>query len=351
MNKGTRLLVSLGIAIVTDYASIISAQSLSNRAPVYATIVPQGGNSISGHVFSNSRQPVADVYVELLDEVNASIGTPIKTNGSGFYAFRNLTQGTFKVRVRPYGTEFAEQTQEVMISNISIIPGGGRDSAQLDIYLRLRPNADSGPFAAPGVIFVQEVPVEAKKLYEVGITRLREKKEKEGFESLKRSLEIFPNYYLALDRLGTEYVTRGYYEAAFILLRKAVEVNASGFSSVFGVGVAQYNLKQINEAIENLRRATTLYSKSANAQLWLGLAYKRAGKLEQSEAALKRANELSKGKAAEIHWQIARLYSEQKRYKEAADELELYLKYQSDKSDTEKIKQLIQQLREKAVKQ
>lgn len=352
MNKGAHLIasVAIGLSVGSNQASTTCAQPTNVRLSVYASIALQGNNSITGHVFGGPRQPLADVYVELLNDVYSTIDRA-KTNGSGFYSFQHLPSGTYKVKVLPYGTDYAEQTQEVTLQSVSIVPGGGRDSQQLDFYLRVRANANSGPFAAPvGTIFVQHVPEEAVKLYEKGIRELREKREKDGFQSLKGSLEIFPNYYLALDRLGTEYVLRGYYEAARILLTKAIEVNPSSYSSVFGLGIAQYNLKQTNEAIENLRRATILYNKSADAYMWLGLAFKRAGKLDQSEAAFKRANELSKGKSAEVHWQTARLYSEQKRYSEAANELELYLKYQADKRDTEKIKQLIQQLREKAAK-
>ena len=45
---------------------------------------------------------------------------------------------------------------------------------------------------------------------------------------------------------------------------------------------------------------------------------------------------------------MASLYGDQKRYKEAADELELFLKAKPKSADTEKVKALIKQLREKA---
>ena len=91
-----------------------------------------------------------------------------------------------------------------------------------------------------------------------------------------------------------------------------------------------------------------LYDKSLNGHLWLGIALKKASKLQQSEAALTRANKLGGGKVAEVHIRLAEVYSEQKRYTEAADELELFLKSQRDAQNDEKIRQLIKQLREKA---
>jgi tetratricopeptide (TPR) repeat protein len=350
MKKSTYLVLGLTVALNANsgQAASTGVKPSANASLYLSALTPQGGNSIYGHVFSESRQPLGDVYLELQNEIYTTVARA-KTNGSGFYSFPNISQGTFKVKVLPYGTNYGEQEKEVIIQPVSVVAGGGSDRQQIDFYLKVRPNANAGPLAIPnGTIFVQEVPEEAKKMYEKGVILLGEKKDKEGFESLKRSLEIFPNYYLALDRLGTEYVTRGYSEAAMILLMKAVEVNPRSVSSLLGLGIAQYNLKQNDAAIQTLQRATNLYNKSFYAYFYLALALKRSAKLDQSEAALKQANELSKGRDAGVHWQMALLYNDQHRFKEAAAELELFLKYQPKARDEEKIKQLIAQLREKA---
>ncbi len=350
MKRGAHLLLGLavGFAALPGQTSDAAAQPLTAYPLIHTATPPQGRNTISGHVFSNSRSPVPDVYVELLNDLNVNLNRT-KTNGSGFYTFRNLTDGRYRVRVLPYGTDYMEQVQEIQLYSISMLPGAGADTQQVDFYLKVNANANAGPFAAPpGTVFAQEVPEEAKKLYEAGVKVLRDKNEKEGFQSLKRALEIFPDYYLALDRLGTEYVVRGYFEAAYILLTKATEVNSRSYSSTFGLGLAQYHLKRTDEAVETLQRAVTLFNKSINGYLWLGMALKRAGKLDQAEASFKRANELGKGKVADVHWQLAGLYGEQKRYREAADSLELFLKNRPDARDAEKIRQVIKQLREKA---
>jgi tetratricopeptide (TPR) repeat protein len=315
--------------------------------------IPQGRNAISVTVFSPTRQSLADINVELLDDVNALIGRG-RTNSAGRFTFNGLGNGRFKVRVLPYGTDYLEETHEVVLANVSATQGSGADQQEILIYLRYNERASFGPFAAgPAVVFVQEAPKEAKKLYQQGVEYLREKKEKEGLESLKKALEIFPNYYLALDRLGGEYAMRGasnrsYFEAALILLSKAFEVNPRSTSSAFGLGWTQYHLGMTDQAIETLRQATTLYGKSVDCWIWYGKALKRGAKPEQAEAAFKKADELAKGKSSEAHWQLAGLYSEQKRYKEAADALELFLKVQPKVADAEKIKTLIKQLRDKA---
>lgn len=314
-------------------------------------VLAQGRNEISGTVFSELGRPVADVFVELVTDLGSSL-TRIRTTASGRFTFTGLTNGSYSVKILPYGTDYRETTQSVTLSAIR-----GSDRQQVDIYLRLNERARAGPFAlVPGVIFAQEVPRAAQKLYDDGVRHLTEKRETEGLVSLKKSIEIFPTYFLALDRLGAEYAVRGssdrsYYEAGLVLLTKASEVNPKSFQTAFGLGWVQYHLGLTNEAIESLRRATTLSGKVADAYLWLGKALKRTSTLDQAEAAFKRANELANGKSADVHWQTAGLYHDQKRYKEAADEFELFLKTQPKAADAEKIRELIRQLREKAAKQ
>ena len=363
MNRGANLLLGLVVGVATPPLQA-AASTGSGSAPFTHTSLPatafftfQSRNAVSGTIFSPSRRPVADIFVELLDDMNSTVGR-MKTDASGRYAFGGLASGRFKLRVMPFGTDFLEETQEVVLTSVSAVPGSGSDRQQIDIYLRVNERANISPFgSSPGVIFAQEVPSAARKLYGQGISYLREKKEKEGFDCLRRALEIFPTYYVALDRLGAEYAMRGlskrvYMEAGRILLMKAVEVNPRGYSSVFGLGWTQYHLGLTNEAIESLRTATTLHGKGADAHLWLGKALKRAAKLTEAESAFKRANELTEGKSTEVHWQLASLYGDQKRYRESADELELFLKMQpkgkGNEAEVEKVRALIRQLREKA---
>lgn len=355
IKKSTLPLLGLAFAaVVAPPESRGVARGLTGApAPVFAAPAFQGRNGITGIVFNEAGRPVSEVYVELLSELDTTV-SQIRTTSSGRYEFRGLSEGRYKVRVRAFGTDYMPQVQEVILANVSATGGGtGGELKQVDIYLRLRPEVTGGPFYAPSTVFAQEVPEEARKLFEKGIGSLREKKDAEGFDSLKRALEVFPNYFEALDRLGGEYAVRGgqdkrYFEAARVLLTKAVEVNPKSFSSTFGLGFSQYHLGLNKEAVSNLERAVNLYGKSPSAHLWLGIAQKREGKAAEAEASLKRADALSKGKEPEAHWHLANLYNEQKRYAEAAAELEKFLKARPDARDSDKIKQLIVELKQKA---
>jgi tetratricopeptide (TPR) repeat protein len=176
----------------------------------------------------------------------------------------------------------------------------------------------------------------------------KQERDKEGLAALERAVQIFPAYFDALQLLGTEYVKQKEYERAIPLLSKAGEVNRQSAQSPYTLSVAQYNLKLLPEAIESMRRAISLSQQSPTGNLWFGMLLRQADKLDEAETYLKKADQLSASKSADAHWQLALLYNQVKRYKEAADELELFLKVQPDSKDTELIKKLIKRFRDQA---
>ncbi len=301
-------------------------------------------NSISGHVSNDQRAPLADVRVELLNEVDSVIRT-VKTDGSGLFVFRKLSDGTFQVRIQTAGTNYVSQTKRVDLARPH---GFGAAFEELDFVLTTVRNNSST--TKPGVVFVQEVPEPARKQYQKGSELLeKSNKRQEAFAALKSAIDIFPQYFDALEMLGTEQVKDSQYEAAIPLLTKALEVNSRAYASCFALGVAQYNVKQLQPAIESFRRAVSLNEKSINANLWLGIALRQTSRLDEAESSLKRADLLAESKLPEAHWQLALLFNQLKRYKEAADELEIFLKLQPDARDAELIKKLIQRLRQQSV--
>jgi Carboxypeptidase regulatory-like domain/Tetratricopeptide repeat len=301
-------------------------------------------NTISGHVSNDQRAPLADVRVELLDQVDSVIRT-VKTDGSGLFVFRKLSDGTFQVRVQTSGTNYISQTKRVDLARPH---GFGAAFEELDFVLASKGN--TGSTVKPGVVFVQEVPEPARKQYQKA-SELLEKanKRQEAFAALKSAIDIFPQYFDALETLGTEQVKDREYEPAIPVLTKALQINSRGYASCFALGVAQYNLKQLQPAIESFRRAVLLNEKSINANLWLGIALRQTSRPDEAEAYLKRANVLAESKLPDAHWQLALLFNQLKRFKEAADELEIFLKVQPDTRDVELIKKLIQRLRQQSV--
>ena len=294
-------------------------------------------NSISGHV-SDGRSPIPNLQVELLNDMDSVIQRT-KTDSSGLFAFRRLSTGIFQVRVQTFGTSYIGQTKRVQLERT-------RAFEQVDFVLTGKQT--SAMTTAGGAVFVQEVPELARKEFDRGSDLLKNDRRKEGVDSLKKAIEMFPSYFAALELLGMEYVKQQEYEPAIGVLTKAVEVNRRAYQSLYGLSVAQQSLKQLPEAIESMRRAITLNPTSVNANLWMGMLLRQSAKLEEAETYLKQANKLAESKSPDAHWQLALLYNDLKRYREAADELELFLKVQPDSKDIELIKKLIRRLRQQS---
>lgn len=314
------------------------------------TIAAQNRSSISGMVFeAQTRQPLTDLYVELLDEFGMSLRRT-RVESSGRFAFYDLSNGNFKVRVLTHGTNYREETKDAALGYATRDSRFGSDIVYLEFYLRLDPrkNKDRTTGSARAV-FAQEVPEAALKLYKKADQQLKDKNN-EGLETLKQAIEIFPTYYDALDRLGNEYVRRSEFTESAPYLIRAIDVNQRSFTSFYALGIVGYELKDLKAASDAFRAATIIDPQSPNAQAWYGKVLRLNGDYEAAEKALLAAKSLlpKNSQSAEIHWQLALLYEKTARYKEAANQLELYLTDEPKARDAEKIKKLIQQLRAKA---
>lgn len=330
------MVVILGILM-----SLLGSYSLptpsSRHVPRGGFVLPQA-NSITGYVYDDRRNPLPDLQVELLNDVDSVIQRT-RTNNSGLYGFRRLTTGAFQIRVQTYGTTYVGQTQRVVLEQT-------RAFEQVDFALTKR--STTSATAVGRVLFVQEVPEEAKKQYERGSELLEKEQSKEAVASLEKAVAIFPEYFDALQLLGNEYVKQKEYDRAIPLLTKAAEVNRQAHQSLYSLSVAQYNLKQMPEAVESMRRAIVLNQKSATANLWLGMLLRQSGKLDEAETYLKHADRLAGSKSPDTHWQLALLYNQLKRHNDAANHLEAFLKAQPDSRDKEMIQKLIQRLRQQS---
>lgn len=304
-----------------------------------------GGSTITGFVFDSERRPITQINVELMNEVN-SVLQRMKTDGSGRFLFRGVSQGRFQIRVLPLGTNYEEQTQEVELYGIGASGRPITDNIQKDFYLRLRRSGSASP-GGNGTIFVQDIPEKAKTTYQKAISDLEASRVEAGVEGLENALKLFPTYYSALEKLGLIYTTQQKYEKALEVFGKAVIVNPRSFNGWYGLSYSHYALKHSGAAVEAAQKAVSLNSNSEDAILFLGLSLRLAKRYEEAEKSLRQADRITKGLSPDVHWNLALLYAKDLlRFKEAADELELYLKTSPNTPQVDNIKKLIKQYRE-----
>lgn len=297
-------------------------------------------NRIEGQVYDQSRNPISEVYVELLNDVDSLVART-KTNYSGHFSFLGVSSGHFSIKVLPLGKNLLEQTQDIEINNQL----SRSDTVFVEFYLRPdKRGSDLSQESSPEAIFVQDIPSDARKLYESGISNL-EKNQAKGLSELEEAIKIFPDYFDALSRLGREYISRKNYKQAYPYLLKAIDLNSRSLVSYYSLSYAFYQLEETPAALEAIKACIVLNANSVNSQLLYGTLLRKNGNYVNSEKTLLKAKSLSKKPNAEIHWQLALLYNKMKRNSDAADELETYLKITPNSPDKKDVKELIAKLR------
>ncbi len=309
-------------------------------------------NSISGIIFNASRQPVAKIDVELLDEFERLLKST-KTTSSGLYNFQGLRAGNYYIQVRTDGTNYKEAKERVQLgqaNRISATGSSGSESLQVDLTLQIekRGNNPDTPLNNE-VVFAQNVPPEAEKYFENALKKLKDTKTDEAVSDLENALRIFPEYFLALEKIGYEYLAKGKFAESETVFAKALEVYPKSFSAKSGLGIAQYKLGKKTDAVKTLEESIVLNQSAANSFLFLGKIYRELKEFAKAETNLKKAKDLSQNKLADAHWELALLYYYNlNRPANAADELELYLKAKPAAANKPQIEKLIKTMREKA---
>ncbi|HKP86110.1 MAG TPA: tetratricopeptide repeat protein [Blastocatellia bacterium] len=299
--------------------------------------------NILGTVRDNTGQGLNALRVSLLDD-NYSPIRSVFSDTSGRFQFRGLVSGRYLLRVEPGGKPFEEQTVQLDLQAIRA-RGGGNEPFPVEIVLKRK--KDAPPTDQPGTVFAQKIPDTARVEYERGANSIKDNKQELGIASLKKAIEIFPDYYLALELLGTEYVKRGEYDQAVPVLTHALEINQTAPKSLYAIGVAHLKLKRMPEAIESLKKATEMEPNNINAYMMLGIALGNNGQLGDAEVAFKKAYQLGGDQVADAHLYLAGVYNKQEKYNDAVRELELYLKEAKDLKDRAPIKTMIDKLKEK----
>lgn len=326
----------------------ISVLTVLSAGTAFASTVSFVASSLQGTVYDKQRNALPDVDIELLNDNYQSLQRT-KTDGSGRYYFNGLSDGRFTVRAFAFRYDLADQDIPFEVQTMTVRGTEGVSTVVQDFFLA--PRKGSLKESELGVVFAQDVPKAAKMSYDQALKDISGKRDVEGFQGLRKALELFPNYYDALLRFGIElYVRKQYLESASVFI-KAVEINPKSATSFYYLGYDLYNLgDKYNKAARTAtKEALTMAPASLQVLMLMGKIERRDGNFVEAEKHYLLAKKLSANKVPDIHKELAQLYgNDMKKYSEAATELELYLKASNATGEDEKkTKKLIGDLRAK----
>jgi tetratricopeptide (TPR) repeat protein len=292
-------------------------------------------SSIEGRVVGPDGKAVERAIVRLLDEGGIRETGRAYTDANGRFKFE-ITAGNYIVEVEPVGSPgVAKQRQDVLINPGPNSRGGERTF--VNFFLK---NTAGDIAVSRGPKFEQEVPPEAEREYQNALKVIGTNKDA-GYASLRNALQAYPEYYAALEALGTSYIKDDFLNEGVVLLQKAVEVNPKGERSHYGLGVAYYKMKRYDLAVQAFQRADAIVPEDPNTMMYLGLAHVQNKEHAAGEQSLKKAYTLGAKNVPELHMALAKVYIDGKRYKEAAAELRTLLKESPNLKDKDKIQGLI----------
>lgn len=171
-------------------------------------------------------------------------------------------------------------------------------------------------------------PVNAQALREYNKGRSDERKGNlEGAaDHYRKALRIELNYYPALNNLGALYERERRHAQAEEVLNLAILTNPDDGQAYINLGHSLYEEGRYPEASVRLEEGLKRSPNSATGRFFLGSAQLKLGDIAAAEANLKRASALDPQGLPAAHLQLANVYLKTRDLRQAAAELQTYLK-------------------------
>jgi tetratricopeptide (TPR) repeat protein len=295
-----------------------------------------GNNQIQGRVYFPSGQSVSGKTVKVnLESVSAFGAMSAVADADGVFRFTGLQAGSYTVVVDA-GPQF-EKARETANIDREASPGG----RSIQVAIQLHPRVDSAnPMFA-------NVPSNALNLYQKGSAAARKGDAKSAVESLSGAVAAYPNFPIALSELGSQYMILKQMDKAGETFEALIKLKPTDVSAHLNLGIVAFNKKKMDEAEQHLRKALELNSAGPSAHYYLGLtliSLKQYGHAQKEfETAIANGGE----NLALAHKYLGGLYMSAQKNREAADELEKYLKLDPKAVDADRIKGTVKDLRNK----
>lgn len=306
------------------------------------TVVAQTIYDVEGAVYGPDSKGMANVVMTLETQMGVQVDQDI-TKSDGRYRFAGVVAGVYYISVKPADAAFQQQRQRIELIN-SAVDVNNFSKERVDFSLKAAVN----PSPVIGTVFAQAIPPDAEKEYLSAINSISKGDRDAGIARLKKAIQVFPTYFLALQQLGLLYVENEKDQQAIDPLMKALRVNPKSAQSHLGLGMAHVNLDHLEEAVSQLSMALELDPRLFRAHLYLGMALITMGKLDEAEKSLKAAYSIGgPNQARAAHLYLSAIYNTRKEYQKAINELETYLKENPKAPNAPRIQEAIAKLKAK----
>lgn len=310
-----------------------------------------GRHSISGRLIFPSGQR-ANYQLKVRLEAPGEGDLTVLSDLNGNFSFRSLAAGNYTVVVE--GNEFFETVREgVYIEPYNTSPAPGVRlvpvSRPRTVQIYLQPKQQIIP-TKPGVLnaALATVPKAAIELYEKGMESAVRNQPDKAIDNFKRAVALHPAFALALNELGVQYLKKGELDKAAEVLGKALQLAPEAPEPSLNYGIVLLQQKKFAEAQTQLRDAVKKNDNAFTAHLYLGITLIHFKNYAEAETELRKAITLGGPKASQAHYYLGGVYWQVGNFRQAADELDAYLKLEPKAANAERVKNTIKELRAKS---
>ncbi len=333
------VLAILSISTQAQMGAIDSDPSQAIGSRLTARNVLQGIVTLPSGARLNGR-----VKVRITGNTGASLFT--MTDDNGAFVFQRLAGGSYFLSVDA-GKEYETANELVDIFD----PGGrsGRGSTQT-VFIQLRYKSTKAEKTGTVNAALAGVPKEALKQYEKALKASQQGDGKKAVEALKNAIKIHPEFMLAHNELGLQYLSLNQLNDALAAFRDALRLAPEDFTPIANYGAALFYAKEYEKAIEQLNLALKKRGDSASARFLLGRSLIKMKRYEEAEKELQQAVQIGGPGINEAYRYLGGLYVEMGDNKRAVEALEKYLSLTPNVKDAAAVRQIVEQLRAQAAK-
>lgn len=327
--------MGIGAMVVSAAISIVAA----------ATAAAQASHTLQGRVsFANGSQPPNPVRISL--SLSGKRLYETFTDLSGRFSFSGLNRGKYQLTAETDGRTF-----ETTRADAEVL-GFGSAPQTFTQNIALRPIPGGGAAQRADTVAAEasdpNLPQQARDEYKKGTKRVSEDKSEEALKHFEQAIQAAPRFYLAHLSMADQYLKLRRFDEAAAAYSKAKEIRPDRAEPLNGLGATLIQQQKYDAALSHLRRVVEMGKQSSATYLYLGLGETMTGDYAAAEANLKRALELTKAPVARIY--LANLYELKGEPQKAIQQLEAVLKENPDAPQTRQVRDAIEKLRKKSVK-
>jgi tetratricopeptide (TPR) repeat protein len=273
--------------------------------------------SITGRlIFEDSRFNCEQQCIVTLLSMGVRPVQTVLADFSGRFTFEGVPQGSYAVRIDIDGFETVNHPLHELDIAVNIIVPLMRKRA-------------AGAFTTDSHVvdvaeFFDRYPRQAVSFFEKGIESQNKKKNDQAMKYFEDAVSIAPSFYQAHNQLGVAYLEAGRVEDAEREFLKAHELNVKGVEPLLNLINLYLEQNDPKAAVRIGEEAVRANAQSGPASFGLGIALYRAGEMERSEAALKRALDLAP-RLGKIRLMLANVYVRMQRYDDTLLQLDTYI--------------------------